>query len=173
MVKVKAAVPEISVDCSYVTKDSITLTMSGDEYVTGYEIQKKSVKNKKTVWTTLAQTASPSYTDSKLKADTTYSYRVRPYFFNTDTNKTVKGAWEYCEAMTGWGGALKLHAKAASKTSVKLDWSKISGAKDTKFTNMLAVQTQQRSSTEKEMLSQNINLLQTFLPVRNLIQIKA
>ena len=129
VVKVKAAVPEISVDCSYVTKDSITLTMSGDEYVTGYEIQKKSVKNKKTVWTTLAQTASPSYTDSKLKADTTYSYRVRPYFFNTDTNKTVKGAWEYCEAMTGWGGALKLHAKAASKTSVKLDWSKISGAK--------------------------------------------
>ena len=128
VVKVKAAVPEISVDCNYVTKNSITLTMSGDGYVTGYEIQKKSVKNKKTVWTTLAQTASPSYTDSKLKADTTYSYRVRPYFFNTDTNKTVKGAWEYCEAMTGWGGALKLHAKAASKTSVKLDWSKISGA---------------------------------------------
>lgn len=129
VVKVKAAVPEISVGCNYVTKDSITLTMSGNGYVTGYEIQKKSVKNKKTVWTTLAQTASPSYTDSKLKADTTYSYRVRPYFFNTDTNKTVKGTWEYCEAMTGWGGALKLHAKAASKTSVKLDWSKISGAK--------------------------------------------
>lgn len=128
-VKVKVSVPEIAVSCNYVTKDSITLTMSRDAQVTGYEVQKKSVNGKKTVWTTLAQTSSPSYTDKKLKADTTYSYRVRPYFFNTDTNKTSKGAWVYCEAMTGWGGNMKLQAAAASKTSVKLSWSKISGTK--------------------------------------------
>lgn len=130
VVKVKVSVPEISVSCKYVTKDSITLFMSGDDdQVTGYEVQKKSVNGKKTVWTTLAQTSSPSYTDKKLKADTTYSYRVRPYFFNTDTNKTSKGTWVYCEAMTGWGGNMKLQAAAASKTSVKLSWSKISGTK--------------------------------------------
>lgn len=129
VVKVKVSVPEISVGCNYVTKDSITLTMSRSGQVTGYEIQKKSVNGKKTVWTTLAQTSSPSYTDKKLKADTTYSYRVRPYFFNTDTNKTSKGTWVYCEAMTGWGGNMKLQAAAASKTSVKLSWSKISGTK--------------------------------------------
>lgn len=129
VVKVKAAVPEIAVSCAYVTKDSITLNMGTSAQVTGYEIQRKSVSGKKTVWTTLAQTSSPSYTDKKLKADTTYSYRVRPYFFDTDTNKIVNGTWEYCEAMTGWGGALKLQAKAASKTSVKLSWSKISGTK--------------------------------------------
>lgn len=129
VVKVKVSVPEIEVGCSYVTKDSITLTMKQPTQVTGYEIQKKSVNGKKTVWTTLAQTSSPSYTDKKLKADTTYSYRVRPYFFNTDTNKTSKGTWVYCEAMTGWGGNMKLQAAAASKTSVKLSWSKISGTK--------------------------------------------
>lgn len=129
VVKVKVSVPEIEVGCSYVTKDSITLTMTQPTQVTGYEIQKKSVNGKKTVWTTLAQTSSPSYTDKKLKADTTYSYRVRPYFFNTDTNKTSKGTWVYCEAMTGWGGNMKLQAAAASKTSVKLSWSKISGTK--------------------------------------------
>lgn len=129
VVKVKVSVPEISVSCNYVTKDSITLTMSRSDQVTGYEVQKKSVNGKKTVWTTLAQTSSPSYTDKKLKADTAYSYRVRPYFFNTDTNKTSKGTWVYCEAMTGWGGNMKLQAAAASKTSVKLSWSKISGTK--------------------------------------------
>ncbi len=134
VIKIKTEVPKVSVEDAVVTKNSIKLNLNTvyDDYrkwVTGFEIQKKSVKNKKTTWTTISRSSASTYTDKKLKADKTYTYRVRAYYFDYETNKIVDGAWTYYEAMTGWSGSLKLQAKAASKTSIKLTWSKIKGAK--------------------------------------------
>ena len=129
-VKIKTTVPDGYVDNSVVTKNRIKLNFSNDNdnWVTGYEVQKKSTKNKKTTWTTLQRSSATSYTDKKLKADKTYTYRVRAYYFDYETNTTVDGDWSYYEAMTGWSGSLKLQAKAASKSSIKLSWTKIKGA---------------------------------------------
>lgn len=132
VVKITTSVPKVYVSASAVTKNSIKIAMSSlydTDWVTGYEIQKKSVKNKKTTWTTLSKSSASVYTDKKLKADTTYTYRIRPYYFDDETGKIANGSWVYYEAMTGFGGNMKLTAKAASKTSIKLSWNKITGAK--------------------------------------------
>lgn len=126
VVKVKAAIPKIEVSSGLITSDSITLQMSvqsNEKYLTGYQVQKK-VSGK---WVTLGKTTDNTYKDTKLTKDTEYSYRVRPYYCDSETGKTTNGSWAYCDATT-WGGALKLTAKAASKDSVKLSWTKVSGA---------------------------------------------
>lgn len=143
VVSVKAAMPAISVTNSKVTKNSIAFYMSNlNEYnawLTGYEVQKKVVKGKKTSWETVQKSALAQYEQKKLKADTVYTYRVRPYYFNKDTNKTTNGSWVYFEAMTGWSGSLKAEAKAASKTSIKLTWKKVSSAKGYEIYRKVAV----------------------------------
>lgn len=127
VVSFSTVIPQISAGVSSVTKNSITLHAdadNNDKYLTGYEIQRKNGKK----WDDVVKTTDSTYTDKKLKKDTTYSYRVRPYFYNQKTKKTTNGTWVYTEGTT-WGAALNLTAKAASKTSIKLSWSKVSGAK--------------------------------------------
>lgn len=121
-----AMMPQVEVWGAAITSKSITLSMStpnNDEYLTGYEIQMKNDKKYEAV----AKTTDDTYKVSGLKADTTYTFRIRPYYYNPTTGKTKNGSWVYYEATT-WGGAMNLVAKAASETSVKLSWSKISGA---------------------------------------------
>ena len=128
VVKFTAAFPKFKVKNSVVTKNSIKITMTysySSSWLSGYEIQKKS----KSSWKTISKFSGNTYTDKKLKAFKIYSYRIRPYFYDKDTKKTSYGDWVYYEAMPGWAGTLKLTAKAASKTSAKLTWSKIKGAK--------------------------------------------
>lgn len=124
-VTVKPSVPKVDVS-AVAASTSITLRMqpAQDGYVTGYQIQKKSGSKYKA----LTKLTEGAYTDKKLKADTTYNYRVRAYYVDEKTNKTTWGAWAYYEATT-WGGNLNLVATPKSATSVKLVWNKISGAK--------------------------------------------
>lgn len=129
VVKFTAGFPVYVVKNSVVTKNSIKMTMKpanfSSSYLSGFEIQRKS----KSSWKTISKFSGNTYTDKKLKAFKIYSYRIRPYFYDKDTKKTSYGDWVYNEAMPGWAGTLKLTAKAASKTSAKLTWSKIKGAK--------------------------------------------
>ena len=105
-----------------VTKDSIRLKPYANGTVTGYQYQRKDGKK----WITLAQQGS-DYLDKGLKADTEYTYRVRGYVYNQATKKTVYTAWEQRSAVT-WGTTLNLNVSAASTTSAKLTWSKVTGA---------------------------------------------
>lgn len=105
-----------------VTKDSIRLEPYGTGTITGYQYQRKNGKT----WVTLAQQGD-NYTDKGLKADTKYTYRVRGYIYNSATKKTSYTDWKTVNATT-WGTSLNLKASAASSTSVKLAWSKVSGA---------------------------------------------
>ncbi len=121
-----AMMPQVNVLGTAIESKSITLRMdtpNNDEYLTGYEIQMKNGKKYEAV----AKTTDDTYKVTGLKADTTYTFRIRPYYYNPTTGKTKNGSWVYYEATT-WGGAMNLVAKAASETSVKLSWSKLSGA---------------------------------------------
>lgn len=126
VVKVTAVLPRISVTTAEITSSTILLKMdraNDDKMLTGYEIQRKDGKK----YVAVAKITDNQFKNKKLKKDTTYRYRVRPYYYNPKSGKTANGNWTYCEATT-WGGALKLTARAAGKTSVKLSWKKISGA---------------------------------------------
>ncbi len=105
-----------------VTSDSIRLEPYAEGVVTGYQYQRKNGKK----WTTLAQQGD-NYTDKGLKADTQYTYQVRGYIYNELTGKTSYTDWKKVKATT-WGSSLNVKASAASSTSVKLTWSKVSGA---------------------------------------------
>ncbi len=131
VIKLIPALHKVSIYDTVVTKNSIQLRMRafGSYWMSGYEVQRRSGSGKNTSWKTLSKSSSGVYTNKKLKAYKTYAYRVRPYYYDKDTKKTTYGPWVYKEVMTGWSGTLNLKAKAASKTSVKLSWNKIKGAK--------------------------------------------
>lgn len=125
-VTLTASLPRVNVYGTVITAKTVTLKMnavSDGDLVSGYQIQRKNGKSYKTI----AKTTDNVYKNSKLKSDTTYNYRVRPYYYDKETGKTTYGAWAYTQATT-WGGALKVKAIAKSKTSVKVSWSKVKGA---------------------------------------------
>lgn len=121
-VKGKLTKPNVS---TYSTKNSVKLTMSGKNgLVTGYEIYRKSGKKYKKLITT----TSNEYVDSKLKTGATYSYKVRSYSYDTDAKKTVYSEYTIVTAKTYPAAKLVVKSTKASKTSVKLSWSKVNGA---------------------------------------------
>ncbi|MCD7842282.1 MAG: hypothetical protein LUG56_07420, partial [Lachnospiraceae bacterium] len=124
-VTVSATIPSVTLTTKDVTSTSVTLKMSvaSASYLTGYQAQKKIGSSYKTI----AKTTENTIKDSGLTANKTYTYRVRPYYYNSRTGTTTYGSWEYVQAMT-WGGSVKLKASTTSKTAIKLSWSKVSGA---------------------------------------------
>ncbi len=109
-----------------ITYNSATLTWSKAKNADGYEVQQ--YKSKK--WTTIKKIESGStvsYKVSKLTTGTTYKYRVRAY------EKTLLNRFKYSDyvnisvkpmpaKVTG------LKASSGGYNSVKLTWSKVSGA---------------------------------------------
>lgn len=123
-VTIKPTVPKADVS-SAAASTSIVLSMFPSEsgYTTGYQIYRKVGKR----YQLLKKTTEGAYTDKGLKPDTTYTYRVRAYYLDEDTNKTSYGPWTYYDTTT-WGGNLNLKASAKSKSAVKLSWNRITGA---------------------------------------------
>ena len=109
---------------TYVTKNSVKLTMPTTWKITGYEIYRKAGKKFKKIATTTAD----EYTDTGLKANTSYTYKVRAYSYDLDTK--LKSVSEYAIETIKTADAANISMKAvkASKTSVKLSWTKVSGA---------------------------------------------
>lgn len=119
----KVPKPEITGITPYVTGSTITLSAYVDGAATGYQFAKK-VNGK---WVTLATQTDDTYEDTGLSKNTKYSYRVRSYYYNETTKKTIWTDWKTVEART-WTANLCFKADAASGTSVKLSWKKVSGA---------------------------------------------
>ena len=91
----------------------------------GYEVYRYSSKYKKYV--KVKTTGSTSYYNNKLKAGTTYSYRVRAYKYNGKAklygsfSRTLKTA-------TAPSKVTGVKVKKSSKTKIKLSWKKTKGA---------------------------------------------
>jgi len=119
--------PEISdpsVTDVKVGKSSVTFRFGSYE-VTGYEIYRKSGTGTK--YTKVATVADNMYTDKSLKSNTSYSYKIRAYVYDKDTQRTNYSDYIY-RTYTTWGNALNLKAGALSARSVKLNWKKVDGA---------------------------------------------
>ena len=56
--------------------DSLSISWTGDGAVTGYEVYRAGADGK---WQQVTRTRDAFYTDKKLAAETTYSYKVRSY----------------------------------------------------------------------------------------------
>lgn len=123
---VTCSVPKMKMGGVSTSVDGTSITLSAylkSGSATGYQFAKK-VKSK---WVTLTTQTSPTYVDKGLNKNQKYEYRVRAYYYNKYTKKTIWSDWSNAEA-TVWGSGLKLKADAASATSVKLAWTPVSGA---------------------------------------------
>ena len=123
VVSVKAEMsgkPSVS---TFVTKNSVKLTMEGVSG-TGYEIYRKSGKKFKKI----AATNSDVYTDEGLKANTTYTYKIRSYYYNRDTQEKYYSDYRVLSVKTADAANIDIMAVKASKTAVKVSWTKVPNA---------------------------------------------
>ncbi len=117
---------KISVDSeasvsAVVKSTSITLDMYAYG-ATGFEVYRKvGSKYKK-----IATVAKNTYADKGLTSKTKYSYKVRPYYKNMDTNKTVYGKYTQIDRSTK-GSVLNLKLTVSGTKNVKLSWKKVNG----------------------------------------------
>lgn len=164
--------PEVSQVTPYVTGSSITLSVEVDGAATGYQFAKK-VNGK---WVTLATQTDNTYEDTGLSKNTKYSYRVRGYYYNEAAKKTIYTEWENVEART-WTANLAFKADAASATSVKLSWKKVSGAEgyeiwrtDVSGGSLTSKKGQADSSYTENILVKNLGAKKTSYTDKKLVK---
>lgn len=102
------------------TASSITLTWTKVAGAKGYEVW--MLKGKK--WVKVGTTAKNSITVKKLKANTTYQFKIRAY----DSAKVYGDFSAVAKVATGLAKVTGVKAKT-TKSSVTLSWKKVSGAK--------------------------------------------
>lgn len=114
--------PDISTKAS---KDSIKLTLSGAGSAAGYQIYRLNSKNK---YKKIATITDDVYTDSDLKANTKYSYKVRAYYYNKDTKKTVYSDYAFKSVSTSEVTDIAVNVSMKSTSQAKVTWSKVGKA---------------------------------------------
>lgn len=112
-----------SLKASTITYNSVTLKWSKASSCDGYEIyQYKSSK-----WTKIATTTSTSYKVTSLKTGTTYKFRVRAY--DKGLFRTTYGSYSSTVSAKPLPAKVTgLKVTGTSYNTVKLTWSKVSGA---------------------------------------------
>ena len=100
---------------------AITLAWNKNASANGYVVE----QYKGGKWTQIAKTSSNAtvtYTVNGLKADTTYTFRVRAY--KTAAGKTIYSEYTRLAAKTRIAKVATFTGSAVSASAVKLDWSK-------------------------------------------------
>ena len=103
---------------------SITLNWSKATGATGYELQKYNSSKKK--WEKVTTTSKTSYTVKKLKAGTTYKFRVRAY--KTISSKKYYGSYSSTLSTTTKTATPKISKITSKSKKATLSWKKVSGA---------------------------------------------
>ena len=112
----------VSIDTA-VTSTSVQLDLRGIGKASGYEIYRKAGKK----FVKIATTSKATYTDKGLTSKTKYTYKVRPYYYDTVTKAKTMGAYSQLSVTTN-GSALNLKAQVKGKKNVVLTWTKVKGA---------------------------------------------
>ena len=103
------------------TASAITLAWNKNASASGYVVE----QYKGGKWTQIAKTSSNAtvtYTVNGLKADTTYTFRVRAY--KTAAGKTIYSEYARLAAKTRIAKVATFTGSAVSASAVKLNWSK-------------------------------------------------
>ncbi len=108
------------------TTSTVTIKWDKVENATGYRIYKYDANKKK--WITVKDTAasSKSFKLTKLKAGTTYKYKVKA--FNKTNGRTVWGAASDTITTATCPSKPTISKVSKSKTAVRVYWKKVTGA---------------------------------------------
>ena len=124
------ALPQANVYAEY-DNGKIMLTAYAENYMSRCEIYRSTSKKDgyKKIATVAASGNQATYTDSKVSNNTTYYYKVLPYYYNRDTQKNYKGKYsEPDKVKTLLGSITGFKVTQTSSTKVKVAWNKVSGA---------------------------------------------
>ncbi|MGN1195486.1 MAG: fibronectin type III domain-containing protein, partial [Acutalibacteraceae bacterium] len=113
----KASTPK----ASSITDTSLKLSWTATTNATGYVVERLNGST----WTKVATVTTNSYTVKSLKAKTTYQFRIRAY---KKGSSTVYGAYSSTVKATTLLSATTLKASSVTDTTMKLSWSKVTGA---------------------------------------------
>lgn len=105
-----------------VTKNSVKLTVGN--YSTGYEVYRKNGKKFKKI----ATMTDDVYTDEGLKNGTSYTYKVRSYYYNRDTKEKYYSKYRTVTVKTADAANISVNVTKASKSSAKISWTKVPSA---------------------------------------------
>ena len=137
------ALPQANVYADY-DNGKIMLTAYAENYMSRCEIYRSTSKKDgyKKIATVAASGNQATYTDSKVSNNTTYYYKVLPYYYNRDTQKNYKGKYsEPNKVKTLLGSITGFKVTQTSSTKVKVAWNKVSGA------NLYEIYTREESTS--------------------------
>ncbi|MCM1273183.1 MAG: fibronectin type III domain-containing protein [Clostridium sp.] len=114
---------------SFVYDDTLSLTIEPDYngLISGYEIWRSTKRSKG--YKKIATVAENTYTDKKAKSGT-YYYKVRCYYYDTNTGKKSYGTFSGAHPISIILGDLQMTVKRAGNNAVKLQWNKVAGASE-------------------------------------------
>ena len=126
----KTSVPEMSNITATVKSNNIRLYMSANvSAINGFQIWRMAAGGK---YQRLANTSERTYLDTGLSANTKYTYKIRPYYYDEKTKKIIYGGYSFKEYATS-GSALNLDYDIVNGKYVKLTWNSIKGVKGYKI----------------------------------------
>ncbi len=112
---------------SFEYNDNISLTINREfgGLISGYEIWRSTKQTKG--YKKIATVAENTYTDKKVKRGT-YYYKVRCYYYDSNTRKKSYGTFSEAYPISIILGDLQMTVKRAGNSAVKLQWNKVAGA---------------------------------------------
>ncbi len=106
-----------------VTSTSVQLDFNPIGVASGYEVYRKAGKK----FVKIATTSKATYLDNGLVSKTKYTYKVKPFYYDSVTGVKTMGAESQISATTN-GSALNLKAQVQGTKNIVLSWTKIAGA---------------------------------------------
>lgn len=124
--KVNAAVPKPSVKACLNENGQIELAVnSGREFVSGYEIYRKSGSEG---YRLIATITGDEYTDEDIEFGKTYRYRAKAYYYNPGTGKKAKGKYSKAAKVKNSINNIQAEAVLVSEDTIKVSWTPAANA---------------------------------------------
>lgn len=115
------SVPKPKVKAKLNKGGEILVTMeSGREYISGYEIYRKSGKGK---FKKIATVTEDEYVDKDVEFGLTYRYKVKAYYYDMGSGKKNLGKFSKVSKVKNTIGDTQIQAMAVSADTVKLKWT--------------------------------------------------
>lgn len=123
---ISVAVPKPQLEAKLDESGKIALSMkSSAEFVSGYDIYRKSGKGKFKFLTSVTEDA---YTDSAIEFAKTYRYKVKAFYYDMNTGKKTTGAFSDVSKVKNTIGGIQAEIAAVSAKKVKLTWTPAANA---------------------------------------------
>lgn len=125
-VKISVAVPKPNLRTRLNEDGKIALSMkSSSEFVSGYDIYRKSGKGK---FKYLTSVTEDEYMDGEVEFAKTYRYKVKAFYYDMSNGRKTTSSFSNVSKVKNTIGSIQAEVKAVSAKKVKLTWTPAANA---------------------------------------------